>query len=340
MVIKRKRGWEIGENKVTPESAFLNRRNLLIGGGVAVAAGAIGGFALLNKGPMTPAQAAPPPGPGPAVAAAAGDPSRDLYPAIRNAKYVVERPATAEAITETYNNFYEYGEDKSISRKAEQLKTRPWEIKIDGLVEKPFTIGFDDLIRKMPLEERIYRHRCVEAWSFVVPWTGFQLSKLVELAKPLSSATYLKMETFNDPKMAPGLSAFWYPWPYVEGLTMAEATNELAFMVTGAYGKPVVNAMGAPLRLHVPWKYGFKSVKSIVRFSFVTDRPKTFWELTGPAEYGFWANVNPGVAHPRWSQQMERDLGTGTLIPTKLYNGYADFVASIYTNLRSEKLFK
>ena len=191
----------------------------------------------------------------------------------------------------------------------------------------------------MTLEERVYRHRCVEAWSFVVPWTGFQLSKLVELAKPLSSATYLRMETFNDPKMAPGLNQFWYPWPYVEGLTMAEATNELAFLVTGAYGKPVASVMGAPIRLHLPWKYGFKSVKSIVRFNFTTERPKTFWEDLAPDEYGFWANVNPGVPHPRWSQQMERDIGTGNLIPTKLYNGYADYVASIYTNLRNEKLY-
>jgi methionine sulfoxide reductase catalytic subunit len=334
MMIKRKRGWEIGENKVTPEALFLNRRNILMGGGAILAAGALAGCGQAS----TPAAAQQAAAPGPATAG--GDPTRDLYPAMRNPKYVVERPVTAETITETYNNFYEYGEDKSVYRKADQLRTRPWEVKIDGLVEKPFTISFDDLIRKMPIEERVYRHRCVEAWSFVVPWTGFQLSKLVELAKPLSSAKYLKMETFNDPKMAPGLGAFWYPWPYVEALTMEEANNELAFLVTGAYGKPVVNVMGAPLRLHVPWKYGFKSIKSIVHFSFVMDRPKTFWELTGPSEYGFWANVNPGVAHARWSQQMERDLGTGSLIPTKLYNGYADFVASLYTNLRSEKLFK
>jgi sulfoxide reductase catalytic subunit YedY len=332
MLIKRKRGWEISENQAAPESVF-NRRNLLIGGGVAVAAGAVGALALFNQGSMTiPAQAA---APGPAGA----DPSRGLYPATANSKYLVDRPVTPEAITSTYNNFYEYGEDKSVYRKAGQLRIRPWEVKIDGLVEKPFTIAFDDLLRKMPLEERIYRHRCVEAWSMVVPWSGFQLSKLVELAKPLSSAVYLKMETFNDPSMAPGQGAFWYPWPYVEGLTMAEANNELAFLVTGVYGKPVINVMGAPLRLHVPWKYGFKSIKSIVRFSFVEERPKTFWELTGPAEYGFWANVNPGVPHPRWSQTMERDLGSGSLVQTKLFNGYAEYVAGLYTNLRGEKLF-
>ncbi len=334
MFIKRKRGWEISENKAAPESVF-NRRNLLIGGGAAVAVGSVGAFALLNnQGPMAPALAA-----APTPAVAGGDPTRDLYPATVNAKYVSDRPVTDEKITTTYNNFYEYGEDKSPYKNAGRLITRPWEITVDGMVEKPFKIGFDDLIRKMPVEERVYRHRCVEAWSFVVPWSGFQLSKLIELAKPLASATYLKMETFNDPKMAPAQSSFLYPWPYVEGLTMAEATNELAFIVTGAYGKPAPNVMGAPLRLHVPWKYGFKSIKSIKRFSFTDQRPKTFWELTGPSEYGFWANVNPGVAHPRWSQQMERDIGAGKLIPTKLYNGYAEFVSGIYTNLRNEKLF-
>jgi sulfoxide reductase catalytic subunit YedY len=325
MLIKRKRGWEISESKATAESAF-NRRHLLIGGGAAIAAGAL---AACGQSGTTPARAA-----------GATDATLDLYPAVRNAKYVSDRPVTAENITTNYNNFYEYGTDKGVARSANSLlRTRPWDIKVDGLVEKPFTIGLDDLIRKVTLEERVYRHRCVEAWSFVVPWTGFPLAKLVELAKPLSSATYLRMETFNDPKMAPGLNQFWYPWPYVEGLTIAEATNELAFLVTGAYGKPVANVMGAPIRLHLPWKYGFKSVKSIARFNFTTERPKTFWQDLAPDEYGFWANVNPGVPHPRWSQQMERDIGTGNLIPTKLYNGYADYVASLYTNLRNEKLY-
>jgi sulfoxide reductase catalytic subunit YedY len=329
MWIKRKRGWEISENKTTPESVYLNRRNLLIGAGAAVAAGAVGTAAYLgSKDIMPPASAATP------------DPTLDLYPAMKDTKYTSDRPVTAENVAETYNNFYEYGENKDVFRGAGLLKTRPWTIQVDGLVDKPFTIGVDDLIRKFPLEERIYRHRCVEAWSFVVPWTGFQLSKLVELAKPTSAAQYVQMQTFNDPKMAPGLQSFLYPWPYTEGLTMAEATNELAFLVTGAYGKPVPNVMGAPIRLHLPWKYGFKSVKSIVKLSFVKDRPMTFWEVTGPTEYGFWANVNPAVPHPRWSQQMERDIGTGNYIPTKLFNGYADYVASIYTGLNNkEKLW-
>ena len=164
------------------------------------------------------------------------------------------------------------------------------------MVEKPFEIGIDDLIRKMTLEERAYRHRCVEAWSMAIAWTGFPLAKLVELAKPLGSAKYVRMETFLNPKVAPGQRKTWYPWPYVEGLTMAEATNDLAFLATGAYGHPMAKQHGAPLRLAVPWKYGFKSIKSIVRFTFVEKRPKGYWEALQASEYGFWANVNPAGA--------------------------------------------
>jgi sulfoxide reductase catalytic subunit YedY len=329
MLIKRKRGWEISENRVTPERVFLTRRNLIVGGGAVAAAGVIGATALFNSPSYF----------GAARAASSADPTLDLYPAARNATYVGERSITPEGIATTYNNFYEYGTSKAIAGNARNLKTRPWEIKVDGMVEKPFSIGIDDLIRKVSLEERVYRHRCVEAWSMVVPWTGFPLAKLVELAKPLGSAKYLRMETFNDSSMASGLKQFWYPWPYTEGLTMAEATNELPFLVTGAYGKPVANSMGAPLRLHLPWKYGFKSVKSIVRFAFVEERPKTFWQDLGPTEYGFWANVNPAVPHPRWSQQMEQDIGTGERIPTRIYNGYADQVASLYSGIKGEALF-
>jgi sulfoxide reductase catalytic subunit YedY len=191
----------------------------------------------------------------------------------------------------------------------------------------------------MPLEERLYRHRCVEAWSMAIPWSGFPLGKLVELAKPLGSATYLCMETFLDPSAASGQRATWYPWPYVEGLTMAEATNELAFLVTGAYGKPVSKQQGAPLRLAVPWKYGFKSIKSITRFSFTDQRPKSFWEALQGAEYGFWANINPEVSHPRWSQASEELIGTGERRPTLLFNGYGDYVADIYKGLDGEHLW-
>src|SRR3546814_622295 len=181
----------------------------------------------------------------------------------------------------------------------------------DGMVEEERTVDVDTLVQAMPLEERVYRHRCVEAWSIVVPWSGFPMAELVKYARPLSSATYLQMQTFgSDQYEAPGFRQFWYPWPYIGGLTMEEATNELAFMATGAYGKPLPAQNGAPLRLSVPWKYGFKSVKSIVRFTFTDKRPVSFWEELGPDEYGFWANVNPEVPHPRWSPAIERVIGT------------------------------
>jgi len=218
--------------------------------------------------------------------------------------------------------------------------TRPWEIEVDGEVEKPMTIGIDDLLKKMPLEERLYRHRCVEAWSMTVPWSGFELSKFIELAKPTNDAKYMRFETFEDKSIAPGQKQFWYPWPYVEGITMEEAMNEMTFMVTGAYGKPVAKQMGAPLRLALPWKYGFKHIKSIKKISFTKERPVSFWEELGPKEYGFWANVNPEVDHPRWTQATERDLETGERIPTRMFNGYEEQVAYLYKDLQSEALYK
>ena len=205
--------------------------------------------------------------------------------------------------------------------------------------QKAIEIGIDDLLKKMPLEERLYRHRCVEAWSMAVPWSGFAMSALVALAKPLSAAKYLRMETFLDAAEAPGQKQFWYPWPYIEGVTLAEANNELAFMVTGMYGKPVPKQDGAPLRLVLPWKYGFKSVKSIVRISFTDKQPTTFWQTVQGDEYGFWANVNPEVPHPRWSQETERVLGTDQRVPTQKWNGYGEFVAHLYDGLQNEKLF-
>ena len=275
----------------------------------------------------------------PGIAFAQNDPTADLYPAPRNSKYTIERPVTPESTNTSYNNFYEFGTHKNIASAAEALPIRPWEVKIDGLVEKEQTFAIDELIRKMPLEERLYRHRCVEAWSMTVPWTGFPLADLVKLAAPLGDATYLRMETFMMPDVATGQKQIWYPWPYVEGLTIAEATNELAFLVTGAYGKPVAKAMGAPLRLHLPWKYGFKSIKSVVRFTFTDERPVSFWEQLADTEYGFWANVNPEVPHPRWSQAMERDITTNESIPTRLFNGYAEYVAGLYTELTDEPLY-
>jgi methionine sulfoxide reductase catalytic subunit len=191
----------------------------------------------------------------------------------------------------------------------------------------------------MPLEERLYRHRCVEAWGMAIPWSGFPLAKLVELAKPLSSAKYLVMHTFLDSSVASGQRQTWYPWPYTEGLTIAEAANELAFLATGAYGKPMPKQHGAPLRLAVPWKYGFKSIKSVNHFSFSAERPKSFWEALQASEYGFWANVNPEVAHPRWSQATEEDITTKERRPTLIYNGYGEYVAHLYSGLEKERLW-
>jgi sulfoxide reductase catalytic subunit YedY len=207
---------------------------------------------------------------------------------------------------------------------------------VDGEVEKPFEIGVEELVSAMPLEERIYRHRCVEAWSMVAPWIGFPLAALMERAKPLSAAKYVRLETFMDPDIARGQRQHWYPWPYVEGLTIEEAGNELAFMVVGAYGKVLHKPFGAPIRLHLPWKYGFKSIKSIRRISFVREQPVSFWEELQSNEYGFWANVNPEVNHPRWSQATERVLGTDERIPTEKFNGYGPEVAHLYEGLEAE----
>ncbi len=317
MLIKNRRGWEIPESEATPESAFLNRRALMAGGAGLIGASVIGG-----------AQAASP-----------ADPTADLYPAKRNERYKLDRAVTDEKFSGDYNNYYEFGTSKSVAGAAAKLKTRPWTVKIDGLVDKPVEIAIDDLIRKMPLEERLYRHRCVEAWSMAVPWTGFPLASLVAMASPKADARYIVMQTFKDPAQAPGQKQFWYPWPYTEGLTVEEAGNDLAFMVTGVYGKPLANQFGAPLRLAVPWKYGFKSVKAIDRITFTKERPKTFWEALQSSEYGFWANVNPEVSHPRWSQAEERVLGTGEMRPTLLFNGYGEYVADLYKNLKGERLW-
>jgi methionine sulfoxide reductase catalytic subunit len=319
MYIRHKRGWELPESTATDEAMFHDRRRLV----QAIAAGPILAAGLLRG----------------RRALADADPSAGLYPAKRNPKYTLDRPLTDEKYPTTYNNFYEFGTDKDIWREAQALPIRPWTITIDGLVDKKMTVDIDDLLKKMPLEERLYRHRCVEAWSFTVPWSGFPLAALVDMAKPLGSAKYLKMVTFMDPKVAPEQNKFFYPWPYTEGLTIAEATNDLAFMVTGMYGKPLPKQDGAPLRLATPWKYGFKSAKSIVRFEFTEKRPISYWEQLGPSEYGFWANVNPEVPHPRWSQATERVLGTDQRVPTLLYNGYGEYVASLYDGLKGEKLF-
>ena len=311
----------------TPEAVFLDRRRFL---GAALAGGAIIAGAALGCHPRRPPPTEPSSDP---------DPSIGLYPFARNARYALDRPVTEEEWVTAYNNFYEFSSDKRLAREAQALPLRPWAISVDGLVEKPFTVDVDTLLRKMPREERLYRHRCVEAWAIAVPWSGFPLKAFVDYARPLSSARYLRMETFLDRGMAPRQRQVWLPWPYVEALTIAEATNELAFLSTGAYGKPLAKQNGAPIRLTVPWKYGFKSVKSIVRITFTDTRPQSFWERVGPKEYGFWANVNPAVPHPRWSQETETMLGTRQDFPTQIYNGYGEFVAELYRGIEGENLF-
>jgi methionine sulfoxide reductase catalytic subunit len=324
MLIKRRRGWELPESAATPENRFHQRRRLLQG----LVAGPMllsGGAGLLRS-----------------AAAQDADPTADLYPAPRNARYQLDEripQLSDERIVTTYNNFYEFGSHKQIATAAQALQIRPWTVTLDGMVEQEQTLDVDDLIRRMPLDERVYRLRCVEAWSAAIPWSGFPLKALVDLARPLGSASYLRMETFLDPEMASGQKQFWYPWPYIEGLTMAEATHELAFVATGLYGKPMPKQNGAPLRLALPWKYGFKSIKSIVRFTFTDERPLNFWQEIQGSEYGFWANVNPGVPHPRWSQAEETPLGSPMKVPTLLFNGYAEFVADLYQGLEREPLF-
>lgn len=318
MHIRRTRGWELPESAATPEALYFTRRSVL-----TASAGLIAGAAL----------------PGAAFAERPDDPASGLYPAKRNEAYQLDRPLTPEAKASTVNNYYEFSYAKNVAPATRLFRPRPWVVKVDGLVEKPFEIGFDDLLGKVALEERLYRHRCVEAWSMAVPWTGFPMAAFLDLAKPLSGAKFVRFETFKDSSMAPNQKDFRLPWPYVEGITMAEAANELAFLVTGVYGKPAPAQFGAPLRLALPWKYGFKSIKAITRISFTDRQPVSFWEGLQDSEYGFWANVNPQYAHPRWSQATEEDIATGKRQPTLIFNGYGPFVADLYKGRENERIW-
>ena len=303
MFIHRRRGWEIPESQVTPERFVTGRRALMAGSAGLLIAGSL------------PASAA------------------------TDAKYPPGRAVTPEADATTYNNFYEFGDDKSIWRAAQRLPVSPWQIEFAGMVDKPRTMDLADLLKQVQVEDRVYRHRCVETWAMTVPWTGFPVSQLLKVAQPTASAKYMVIESAVLPKVMPGVRGGFYNWPYVEGLTMQEANNDLAFMVTGMYGHDLPKQDGAPIRLHVPWKYGFKSGKSIVKVSFTDKQPETFWQALQPSEYGFWANVNPDVPHPRWSQATERLLGSGDRVPTVIWNGYGEWVASMYADKTSERLF-
>ena len=325
MLIRTPPNWSLPEHKATPENVFWNRREFLKHAEAGAILAAIG--TIFDKDGYF------------SKAFAAEGSIADLFPAPTNERYVLDRPLTPERLVTTYNNFFEFGSHKNVWKSAMQLPLRPWQVRLDGLVEKQVTLGIDDLLRQVDLEERLLRHRCVEAWSIAVPWTGFPLKSLIEIARPLGDAKYLKMSGFHMPDIAPGQKQTWLPWPYVEGLTIQEAVNELAMIVVGAYGKPLPHQNGAPLRLIIPWKYGFKSIKSIQSFTFTDERPVSFWQEIAGKEYGFCANVNPKIPHPRWSQATEKVLGTNERIPTQIYNGYAEFVAHLYEGLEKENLY-
>ncbi|MHA6327142.1 protein-methionine-sulfoxide reductase catalytic subunit MsrP [Roseivivax sp. CAU 1753] len=282
---------------VTPEPVFLNRRQIMAG----LAAGTIAG----------------------------------ALPASARAQDMAA-PNTWEEIT-SYNNYYEFGTGKEDpARHADQLTTDPWSVTIDGLVDRPGAYTFADIMSQMTVEERIYRFRCVEAWSMVVPWNGFELSDLLDMAGVQSGARYVAFETLLRPSEMPGVARPVLDWPYVEGLRLDEARHPLTLMATGIYGRPIPNQNGAPLRLVVPWKYGFKSIKSIVRITLTEEEPPTSWNQANPREYGFYSNVNPQVDHPRWSQATERAIGGGLFskrTPTLMFNGYQDEVASLYDGM-------
>lgn len=315
--------WNLPERSATPEAAVMSRRRWLkaLGlGGAALAAGA-GLWWWFHESPEEDVL-----GHGRVAA-----PDSGLYPAARNQRFAaLDRPLTGEGMAARYCNFYEFSSGKSVWRHVDAFQAVPWSVEVTGLVARPRTFDLDDLVRSFPLEERLYRHRCVEAWAMAVPWTGFPLADLLRKAEPLPTARHVRFVSFDRPQEA---GRQWWrsdPWPYTEGLTLAEATNELAFLATGMYGHPLLKQHGAPIRLVVPWKYGFKSAKSIVRIELTEEQPATFWNTLSPHEYDFWANVNPAVPHPRWSQAKERMLGTGEVRPTQPYNGYGEWVARLY----------
>jgi methionine sulfoxide reductase catalytic subunit len=318
------RPWDLPQRDVTPQEALLSRRTWLkrLGlGGLALGAAGGGLWWAFRPGSDTEV-----------LAPRQDDPvGATLYPARPDRRFRdAGRPLTGEATAARYCNFYEFTGFKSVWRHVDSFRTSPWAVEVTGLVARPRTYDLDDLVRAFPLEERVYRHRCVEAWAMVVPWTGFPLSALLRKAEPLAGAKYVRFVSFEQPDTATRQKDASMPWPYTEGLTLAEATNELTFLATGMYGHPLLKQHGAPLRLVVPWKYGFKGAKSLVRVELTDKQPATFWNTLAPHEYDFRANVDPGVPHPRWSQASERLLGTGEERPTVLYNGYGEWVAGLY----------
>nr|WP_245896125.1 protein-methionine-sulfoxide reductase catalytic subunit MsrP [Deinococcus irradiatisoli] len=307
---------------INPRREFLKSAGLFTGTVAALG----GGLELLSRRPGAAAEGVLP--------ELVGQAKKPLGP------YDVPDAVTPYQQATTYNNFYEFGTDKADpARMAASLKPRPWTVKLDGEVKKPQTVDIDTLQSWFPLEDRIYRMRCVEGWSMVMPWLGFPLAGLIRRMNPTSKAKYVQFTALLDPKQFPGQRGNVLDWPYVEGLRLDEALHPLAFMAVGLAGRVLPGQNGAPLRLAVPWKYGFKSIKSIVRITLTEKQPKTTWSLAAPDEYGFYANVNPHVDHPRWSQATERRIGELSRRPTLMFNGYADQVASLYSGLDLKKNF-
>ena len=312
---------DIRPSEITSEENYLNRRDF-------IRTGAIAGGSLLAPAAL-----------GAVIPTGMG---ANLTGVAKSGFSTDEAPNSFEDIS-TYNNYYEFGLDKGDPfRNAQDFKPRPWTIEVDGHAEKTGKFDFDEFTKPFDLEERIYRMRCVEAWSMVIPWVGISLAEVVKHFKPTSKAQYVTFETLNDPQQMPGVRRRVLDWPYREGLTIAEATNPLPILAVGIYGKVIPNQNGAPIRLVVPWKYGFKGIKSIVKISFTSQRPKTSWNMSAPQEYGFYANVNPKVDHPRWSQARERRIGAGIFAgkqETLTFNGYADEVAHLYKDLDLRRNF-
>jgi len=310
------RASDIPSSEITSETLYHNRREFI------KTASAVLGIAA--AGTIIPGCA-----PG-GVVGAAGEPQT-------KGKYdTTEKPTPLEDVT-TYNNYYEFGTGKDDpARNSKMFKPKPWTVKVEGMTKKPATYNFDDLIKGLTVEDRIYRMRCVEAWSMVIPWQGFMLKSLIDKLEPLPSAKFVKFKTLVDKNQYPEQRRSFLQvleWPYVEGLRMDEATHPLALIATGLYGKPLPNQNGAPLRLVTPWKYGFKGIKAIVSIEFTDKQPVNTWQTQAPQEYGFYANVNPNVDHPRWSQARERRIGEFFKRPTLMFNGYADQVAELYTGM-------
>ncbi|MDH5488697.1 MAG: protein-methionine-sulfoxide reductase catalytic subunit MsrP [Rhodospirillaceae bacterium] len=326
MLIKIKKSYDLSENDVTPEQLFRARRRFLNIGAASLSGAALSGIAGGIAGSILSA---------PARARAAGAP-------LATSKWsgsTDEAPTDFESIT-TYNNFYEFGTSKEAPRfNAEGFVTSPWTVEVAGLAKNTGTFDVWDLIDRNKLEERIYRHRCVETWSMVVPWVGVALADIIKRLEPQSSAKYVAFQTLFDPERMPGQKRAVLQWPYVEGLRLDEAMNPLALLAVGVYGQELPPQNGAPIRLVVPWKYGFKGIKSIVKIEFSENEPPTSWNISAPNEYGFYANVNPNVSHPRWSQAKERRIGEFLRRETLMFNGYADEVASLYSNMDLEKYF-